>query len=73
MSLEREQHLNEKINKSYANRLTKVNNKCDSGVYKNPGHTKCWQEAVLRLRNMYLLWKIFWIKKTALPSIKKIE
>jgi GTP1/Obg family GTP-binding protein len=29
MSLEREQHLKEKINKSYANRLTKVNNKCD--------------------------------------------
>jgi hypothetical protein len=22
--------------------------------------------------SMYLLWKIFWIKKTALPSIKKI-
>jgi hypothetical protein len=42
-------------------------------VYKNPGHTKFWQEAVLHLRNMYLLWKNFWIKKTALPSIKKIE
>jgi hypothetical protein len=43
------------------------------GVYKNPGQTKFWQEAVLHLRKMYLLWKNFWIKKTALPSIKKIE
>jgi hypothetical protein len=43
------------------------------GVYKNPGHTKFWQEAVVHLRNMYLLWKNFWIKKTALPSLKKIE
>jgi hypothetical protein len=43
------------------------------GVYKNPGHTKFSQEAVLHLRNMYLLWKNFWIKKTALLSIKKLN
>jgi hypothetical protein len=41
------------------------------GVYKNPGHTKFWQEAALHLRNMKLPWKKIWNKKTALPSIKK--
>jgi hypothetical protein len=43
------------------------------GVYKNPGHTNFWQEAVIHLRNMYLLWKIFWIKKTTSFQKKKLN
>jgi hypothetical protein len=33
------------------------------GVYKNPGHTKFWQEAVVHLRNMTYFGKIFGLKK----------